>query len=89
MRSSNLAHSASEHAAPEIRQAVVSPPRVIQFRGRPLCPILLDQVFVDQPLDGAVELRGPEAHLAIGALQDFLHNPVAVLFLVGERVSST
>src|ERR1035438_3428750 len=70
-----------QHAGAEFGEAVIAAPRVVQiWRGAAVG--LGNQVLVHQPLQRAVQRRRPEARLATGALEDLLHDAVAMLFLV-------
>src|SRR6185503_15678738 len=65
-------------------EAVITPTRVIQLRGRTSVRFL-DEVFVDEPLERAVKRCRPEPYLTARAVEDFLHDAVTVLILVRER----
>jgi hypothetical protein len=60
-------------------EAIVAAARVVVGRRWPPRLGLLHKAF-----DRAVERWGPEAHLAGGAVEDVLHDAVAVLFSAGE-----
>jgi hypothetical protein len=72
-----------EDLAAERRKAVITTAGVIEFGGGAVVG-LLDEVGFDEALEGSVEGGRPEADLAGGALEDFLHDAVAVLLLTGE-----
>ncbi len=72
-----------EHTAAQRRKAVVAAAGVVELGSGPVTG-LLNQVGLDQPLDRAVQRGRPEADFPGGALQYFLHDPVAVLFFSGE-----
>src|ERR1700686_662054 len=67
-----------EHAFTEGRQPVIAAARVVEFRGRPFVGFL-DQVGLDEPLDRSIEGCWPQTYFSGGAIQDFLHDSVAVL----------
>ena len=75
--------SASATARPRAVMRVVAAPLVGAGRIGALAQ-LLDQALLQHPPHGAVERAGAEAHLAVGALADVLHDRVAVPLLVGE-----
>ena len=63
--------------AAEGRDRVVAAPLVLALRIGALAQ-LLDQALLQHPPHGAVERAGAEAHLAVGALADVLHDRVAM-----------
>src|ERR1019366_7422108 len=73
-----------EHAPSQPGQFVVPAARVIQSRRRPLLA-LRDQPAANQPLQRAIESRGPKANRPVRPLQDFLHNAVAMLLFPYQR----
>src|SRR5271155_4472056 len=73
-----------EDTAAEGCQAVIAAPRVVQSRRWPFVGGF-DQFRFDEALDRAIESRRPQAHLAGGAIQDVLHDCVAVLLTACER----
>src|ERR1700728_1527815 len=73
-----------ENALPERGESVVTAAGIVFLGGRTLFGFL-DEVRFDEALEGSVERGGPEMHLAGGAVEDILHDAVAVLFSGGER----
>src|SRR5260370_28182309 len=45
----------------------------------------LNEFFVNEAFQGAVERRRPQVHFPSCALKDLLHDPVTVLVLAGQR----
>ena len=72
-----------EDAAAQAGEAVVAAAGVVEL-ARGAVAGFFDEAFFDQALQGAVERRGPEADFAGGAVENFLHDAVAVLFAGGE-----
>lgn len=72
-----------EDAAAQTREAIVAAASVVKF-ARGTVAGFFDETFFDQALEGAVERGGPEADFAIGAVEDFLHDAVAMLFVGGK-----
>src|ERR1700679_2971567 len=72
-----------EHAAAERRKAIVAAASVVELGSWPP-PGLLNQVFLDQPPERAIQRGRPKTHFPSGALQYFLHDSVAVLFFPGK-----
>src|SRR5262249_24392519 len=73
-----------EHAPAQLRQPVITATRIIQFWRRPFVRFVY-QIGLDEPLDRSIERRRPQPHLSGGAVQDFLHDSVAVLFATRKR----
>src|SRR5271168_3118988 len=67
-----------KNTAAKGREAVVAAARVVEL-GRGTRAGFFDEIGFDEALEGAVEGRGPETDFAGGALQNFLHDAVAVL----------
>jgi hypothetical protein len=72
-----------EDFAAERGETVITTAGVVEFGGRAVVG-LLDEVGFNEALEGSVEGGGPQADLAGGALEDFLHDAVAVLLFAGE-----
>jgi hypothetical protein len=72
-----------EDTAAERRETVVAAARVVEL-GRGTGAGFRDEVSFDEALERAVEGGGPQADLAGGALENFLHDAVAVLLFAGE-----
>src|SRR5215467_15718073 len=73
-----------EHTPAELGQPVIAASGIIQFR-RGAFVRFLDEFGLYQAFDRSIEGSGPEAHFSRSAIQDFLHDPVAVLLAIGER----
>src|SRR5437879_6348946 len=73
-----------EHSPPQGRKPVITASRVVQFRRGPLVRFL-DQFRLDEPLERSVQRRRPQPHLSGSALQDLLHDSVAVLLPTRKR----
>ena len=74
----------SEDTAAEPREPVIPPADVILL-GRWAVTRLFDEVCVHEPLECAVKRRWPQPDLAIRAVENFLHDPVAMLILIRKR----
>jgi hypothetical protein len=72
-----------ENFAAEGGEAVITAASVVEF-GSGAVMGFLDEIGFDEALEGSVKGGRPEADLAGGALEDFLHDAVAVLLLAGE-----
>src|SRR5271165_6065554 len=73
-----------QHAAAKAREAVVTSAGVVEF-ARGAVAGFFDQALFDQALERAVKGRRPEPDFAAGALENFLHDAVAVLVAGGKR----
>src|ERR1700728_4941023 len=73
-----------EHPSTELRQPVVAPARVVQFRRGPFVRFL-DEFRLDQPLNRSIQRGWPQPDFSARALQDFIHDAVAVLLSPGKR----
>src|ERR1700691_1548356 len=74
----------SQHTPPQTGETVIAAPRVILF-GRWPRGGFFDKIFIYQALERAVHRRRPEPQLAAGAIEDLLHDAVAMLLLAVER----
>jgi hypothetical protein len=72
-----------EDFAAERGETVITTAGVVEF-GSGAVVGFLDEVGFNKALEGSVEGGGPEVDLAGGALEDFLHDAVAVLLFAGE-----
>src|SRR5262249_21257961 len=72
-----------QDAAAQPGEAIVAAAGGIQPRRRALGRFF-DQILMHEALERAVERRRPEPYLAVRAVEDLLHDSVAVLVLAGE-----
>src|SRR4029453_7723372 len=72
-----------EDAPAQRRQLVVPTTGIVELRRRAVARFD-DQSRLDEPSQRAIQRRGPQAHLAVGAREDVLHDGPAVLLTLDE-----
>ena len=73
-----------QHALPVRGERKVPAPLVVFVGGRSFIR-LHDQIELFEFAKQSVQRRGPEPHLAVGSLQDFLHDAVAMARSICHR----